>query len=105
MTQDIDRSDAWLRSPRRLMVWTLAPLLALLVPLIAMQLTAEVDWTLTDFVFMGALLGTAGLAYGLATRRILRVETRLLIAMMVLAAFLLLWADAAVGVFGLLGGS
>jgi hypothetical protein len=48
----------------------LATACILLVPLVAMQFTDEVDWGVFDFVFAGALLGGAGLLlHQLAARR------------------------------------
>jgi hypothetical protein len=41
----------------------------LLVPLVAMQFTEEVNWSLFDFAFAAALLGGAGFLVGLAVRR------------------------------------
>ena len=47
----------------------LATALILLLPLVAMQITDEVDWGLADFAFAGALLGGTGLLLQrLATR-------------------------------------
>jgi drug/metabolite transporter (DMT)-like permease len=39
----------------------LATALILLLPLVAMQITDEVDWGVADFIFAGALLGGTGL--------------------------------------------
>jgi len=41
---------------RRLIVWAVVVALILLIPLVAMQFTSEVNWTLSDFVFAGVLL-------------------------------------------------
>ncbi len=41
----------------------------LLLPLIAMQITDEVDWGLADFAFAGVLLGGTGLLLELAARK------------------------------------
>jgi hypothetical protein len=41
----------------------------LLLLLVAMQITDEVDWGLADFVFAGALLGGTGLLLDLAARK------------------------------------
>jgi hypothetical protein len=46
----------------------LATAFILLLPLVAMQITDEVDWGVADFVFAGALLGGTGLLFELAAR-------------------------------------
>ena len=46
----------------------LATALLLLIPLVAMQFTQEVVWTLSDFVFVGVLLFGVGLAFVLIAR-------------------------------------
>ena len=47
----------------------LATAFILLVPLMAMQITDEVDWGVFDFVLAGALLGGTGLLLELAARK------------------------------------
>ena len=74
--------------------------LVLLIPLVAMQFTKELNWGVEDFVIMGVLLFAMGLIYELAVRRI-QVSTRRIIAGVVLALiFILIWAELAVGIFG-----
>ena len=73
--------------------------LLLSVPFVAMQLTGEVDWSVGDFVIMGGHLFGTGLAYELITR-IMDVKYRLAVAIALLAIFLVIWAELAVGVFG-----
>lgn len=72
----------------------------LLLPLVAMQFTDEVDWTLSDFVFAAILIGATGLAFELA----LRVSTELLFRVATVVTlgttFLLVWSNAAVGIIG-----
>lgn len=74
--------------------------LILMVPLVAMQYTDEVNWDWFDFAVMGILLVGTGLTYQLATRKARTTRHRLAIAIIILAAFLLIWAELAVGVFG-----
>jgi hypothetical protein len=62
----IKMSKAAYRSALRV---ALATALILLLPLVAMQITDEVDWALADFAFAGALLGGTGLLLELAARR------------------------------------
>ncbi len=74
--------------------------LILLIPLIAMQFSNEVNWTLADFVFMGVLLLGAGLAYELVTRSSYLTAYRAAAGLAVVATFLLVWVNGAVGIIG-----
>jgi hypothetical protein len=47
----------------------LATAFILLLPLVAMQFTGEVDWGVADFVFAGVLLGGTGLLLEVAVRK------------------------------------
>lgn len=73
--------------------------LVLLVPLVAMVFTDEVKWDLRDFVIIGTLLISAGLTFELVTA-IMNPKYRPVVAMVLIAAVLLIWAELAVGVFG-----
>jgi len=55
---------------KRLSIILLAVAIILLVPLIAMQFTTEVNWTLLDFVVAAVLLFSTGLMCELALRKI-----------------------------------
>jgi hypothetical protein len=72
----------------------------LLLPLIAMQFSKEVVWTVSDFIFAGVLIGGVGLALELAIRRSGSIAYRLGAGLALLAAFLLIWINAAVGIIG-----
>jgi hypothetical protein len=72
----------------------------LLIPLIAMQFTNEVAWTLSDFVIMGVLLLGTGLMCELIIRKVKKTEYRIVICGAVLVALFLVWAELAVGIFG-----
>jgi predicted PurR-regulated permease PerM len=73
--------------------------LMLLVPLVAMQFTDEVAWSLADFIVAGILLLGAGLVYELIARRV-NPRYRAVIAVVLMAILLLAWAELAVGIFG-----
>lgn len=75
----------------------------LLIPLLAMQFTDEVEWGLTDFIVFGTLLFGTGLTYELVARRVSGVKYRAVIGVALLAAMLLIWADLAVGIFNIPG--
>ncbi|GAB2640242.1 hypothetical protein GCM10027035_37570 [Emticicia sediminis] len=72
----------------------------LLLPLVAMQFTKEVNWTFSDFIVAGVLLfGTGGLIE-LAMRKINKVGTRVWVILGILIVLFLVWAELAVGIFG-----
>jgi hypothetical protein len=71
----------------------------LLVPLIAMQITSEVNWTLFDFVIAGTLLCITGLMYEFVVRRLANRQRRIIAAVLLALGFLYLWSELAVGIF------
>jgi len=74
--------------------------LLLLLPLIAMQFTDEVNWSSFDFVLMGVLLLGTGLACELALRKAKNRTYRVVFIGAILFAVFLIWAELAVGIFG-----
>jgi hypothetical protein len=72
----------------------------LMVPLVAMRVTDQVNWSLFDFVVAGALLVVTGLLYELAVRKTRTVVYRAAAGVGVGAAFLLTWVNLAVGIIG-----
>jgi len=72
----------------------------LCIPLIAMQFTSEVNWTLSDFIVAGVLLLGTGLAIELAIRYIKPGIGRSILLIIILLALFLIWAELAVGIFG-----
>lgn len=72
----------------------------LLLPLLAMQFTDEVNWDLKDFVVAGALLFGAGLAYELGARKAGHFAHRAAIGLAVATALVLVWVNLAVGLIG-----
>lgn len=84
----------------------LAVVLILLVPLIAMQLTDEVNWTVFDFMAAAVLLLGTGFMIELGIRKIKNKTYRIAVILGILAALLIIWAELAVGVFKtMFGGS
>ncbi len=73
----------------------------LLVPLVVMQFTDEVAWTLPDFLVMGALLFGTGVCLVWSAQKVPR--HRAVVGATILTAFLFIWAELAVGVFTNLG--
>jgi len=70
------------------------------IPLIAMQFTAEVNWSLADFAIMAAMLLGLGLVIELLLRRVKRKKHRLILGAIAVLLFLLTWAELAVGIIG-----
>ncbi len=83
----------------RWVLWTgLAALL--LLPLVAMQFTGEVDWTALDFMVMGTMLALVGAAFE-TVMRVARSNFYVFGAgVAVAAAFLTTWVNLAVGIIG-----
>ncbi|MDI6045891.1 hypothetical protein [Flavobacterium yafengii] len=72
----------------------------LLIPLIAMQFTNEVNWNQSDFVVAGVLLLGTGLICELVMRKIKKTNHRIILCAVILAALLLILIELAVGIFG-----
>ena len=72
----------------------------LLIPLIAMQLTNEVNWSLFDFIIMGAMLTITGLLGEIIFKKVKKYKHRVTLYVVVAIIFLLIWAELAVGIFG-----
>lgn len=72
----------------------------LLLPLLAMPFTDEVNWTAGDFLVMGALLFALVSAVEIIWRKTERGEVRYLWIALAVLLFLLIWAELAVGIFG-----
>ncbi|MGE5347747.1 MAG: hypothetical protein ACM3NP_00585 [Actinomycetota bacterium] len=85
---------------KRLIIILAAMSVILLIPFIAMQFTDEVVWSISDFAIMGVLLYGTGLLCELVLRKVKTVQNRILICGAVVIAFLLIWAELAVGIFG-----
>ena len=85
---------------KRIIGIVLTVALILFIPLIAMQFTDEVNWTLFDFMVMGLLLLGTGLLCELAMRKVKNMNYLISIIVLFLIAFLLIWAELAVGIFG-----
>lgn len=81
----------------RLVFAALAGLL-LAVPLVTMLFTGEVNWGPGDFVVMGAMLALLGTGIDIALRLPASLRTRAALAALAVAAFLLVWAELAVGI-------
>lgn len=71
----------------------------ILLPLVAMQFTNEVNWNAADFIAAIVMLGSVGLGLEVAARRGNRAYT-IAAALALLASFLSFWFSGAVGIIG-----
>jgi hypothetical protein len=79
--------------------WGFAALI-LLLPLVAMQLTDEVDWNPADFAVAAALIVGVGVAYELTVKMTANAAYRTAVGVGLAGAFILIWLNLAVGIIG-----
>jgi hypothetical protein len=91
--------NGWRGRRWRTVYWAAAVLL-LLVPLVAMQFTGEVRWTVFDFVFAGALFFVVGVTYEAAVRDTDNAAHRWAVRLALGTGFALVWVTGAVGIIG-----
>lgn len=77
----------------------------LLIPLVAMQLSNDVVWTLSDFIVAGTLLFGTGFIYLLVTRILAPQKGdntiyRIAVGFALFAGLFLIWVNLAVGIIG-----
>lgn len=75
------------------------PLLLLLIPLIGILFSNEVNWSFFDFIIMGILILVMSFGIKLVLKTTPKRMYRILIIGIILILFLLVWAELAVGVF------
>jgi hypothetical protein len=85
---------------KRLLIILLVLLSLLLIPLIAMQITDEVNWTITDFIIAGSLLIGTGLLSEIVMRKIKNINYKVGLIVVILIILILTWIELAVGIFG-----
>lgn len=89
------------RSIRRQMWYVaLATASILMLPLVAMFFTDEVNWSPFDFIVMGILLFGTGFTYLLISKVSDSMAYRTAVGVAVVAGFLLIWVNLAVGIIG-----
>ncbi|MFM6950491.1 MAG: hypothetical protein ACKOW1_05670 [Novosphingobium sp.] len=97
MTTDTTTKPGFALRTRQLLWGLIAALLVL--PAVAMQFTSEVNWGPEDFAVAAVLLGGTGLALELARLVLVDPGKRVLAALVIIGALLLVWAELAVGIF------
>lgn len=71
----------------------------LCIPLIAMQVTQEVNWSWLDFAIAGILLPSAGLSLELILRKIVKINYKVIAISALLLILFIIWAELGVGLF------
>jgi hypothetical protein len=72
----------------------------LLIPLVAMNFTNDVNWNIFDFIVAGVLLIGTGLTLEFILRKIKILRFRILFGIALFVVLFLIWAELAVGIFG-----
>jgi len=99
MASNAENSGGRRLGPWRIVAWSFAAFL-LLLPLVAMQFTAEVNWTGSDFIFAAVMIGGVGAVFELTVRMSRNHAYRAGVGFALAAAFLIVWANGAVGMIG-----
>jgi len=76
------------------------PLFLLLIPLIGMTISDEINWSAFDFIIMGSLLIALSIGISLVSTRVKNLKNRFLYIGILVLIFMLIWAELAVGIFG-----
>ena len=71
-----------------------------MIPLLAMQFTEDVNWSIFDFVVMGFLLLFFSLGIDVTMKKVKNENIKILYVVLTILIFLLIWAELAVGIFG-----
>ncbi|WP_312195540.1 hypothetical protein [Epilithonimonas vandammei] len=87
------------QSQRRTLLYSI-PLFILSIPLMAMQFTKEVNWTISDFLVMGILLFTTVFTIDFVLKKFKTLKSRLILIVGIVVLLALVWAELAVGIFG-----
>ena len=86
-------------SLRKLYKITITVAILLSIPLIAMQFTNQVVWTLSDFVIASLLLFSLAIVGDYILRKLADYKYRFIVYFALILSFLLLWVELSVGIF------
>lgn len=85
---------------KRLVYFLITVGILLLIPLVSMQFTPEVNWSTFDFIVMGGLLLSTAILMEVVLRNVSKRDVRIALVAIILVLFFLIWAELAVGIFG-----
>ena len=81
-------------------VRVLYPLLLLVIPLIGICITEEINWSPFDFIIMGVLILSVSIGINFTLSKTKNLKNRIIYIGILGLLFLLVWAELAVGIFG-----
>ena len=74
--------------------------LILSIPFFAMRFGTGVNWSPFDFIVAGVVLVVVGVSFEVVMRFVTKTKHRVVLALIILAALVLVWIELAVGLFG-----
>lgn len=95
-----DRSQNFLERNKDFSGVFLGTACILLIPLISMQFTSEVNWQIGDFIVAAIMLSGVGITYKLIARKRITVIYKCALGLALFAGIFLIWANLAVGLIG-----
>jgi len=98
MADDAENGAPRPKGRLRIARWVAVTTLILLVPLVAMQFSDEWNWSLGDFIVVGALLMSVGVSYELAVRKTGDTAYRAGAGLALAGALILVWVNGAAGI-------
>jgi hypothetical protein len=85
---------------KRLVTILATAIAILLIPLLAMKFTNEVNWKIFDFLVAGIILIGTGLTLEFILRKIKTRRYRIVFGITLFVVLFLIWTELAVGIFG-----
>lgn len=72
----------------------------LAVPFVAMMLTEQVNWSMSDFLVAGLLLTSLGFAGRWILSNVRPLHYKVISVLLLLSVLIIIWLELAVGIFG-----
>lgn len=82
------------------LIVVLITIILLSIPLVAMQFTDEVKWTIFDFIIAGILLMGTGLSFVILSNKAHNIIYKIAIGLTLGTALFMIWSNLAVGIIG-----
>lgn len=76
------------------------PLLLLLLPLLGIFISDEINWSFFDFIIMAVLILTLSFSFKQLFNTTKKLKYRIIGISLILLVFIIIWAELAVGIFG-----